>query len=315
MIFVVNPNLFSYTSKLANPFEKIQLHTLDGGKRIATIMTDRGAGQEIDNSYVNIRTRSGEVSSSGDTEVLIRSCSTNKYDGNFIIAAIPFNGVLLPTIFGNFRFRYAEIVEIGDNFVPTSEEFYPEGMRYTEVSKVVDGPEKILYCVIEPNTSVMFDQNHPKHAESVYINIPFASYDEVTDKVSSNTNFRITLSVVAYPPASEVGALGRGALKIEASYAPRKMHPKVMSKLHQDVLFQMNAEKNLPYPIFFQTVKKDVKNTKTNKKPTKTKGGDNFIECDQEVDKYAGLGKRNKSKQGGQNQNRKPVKKNTNKKK
>lgn len=310
MIFIVNPNLFSYTSKLANPFEKIQLHTLDGEKRIATIMTDRGAGEEIDKSYVNIRTRSGEVSSSGDTEVLIRSCETNRYDGNFIIAAIPFNGVLLPTLLNNFRFRYAEIVEIGDSFVPTKEEHYPEGMRYVEVSKVVDGPEKILYCVIEPNTSVMFDPKHPKHTENVFINIPFASYDEESDKVTSNTNFRIALNVVAYPPASEVGALGRGALRVDASYAPRKMHPKVMGKLHQDVLFQLKAEKNMPYTLYFQPAKKEGNKKPVGKGKTaaKSKNNDNYIECDAEVDKYAGLGKRNKTKQG-QNQNRKPAKK------
>lgn len=313
MIFVINPNLFSYTSKLANPFEKIQLHDLSGTKRIVTIMTDREAGGEIDSNYVNIRTRSGEVSSSGSTEVLIRSCSSNRYDGNFIIAAIPFNGVILPTLLSNFRFRYAEVVEIGDNFQPTKEEFYPAGLRYKEVSKVIDAPEKILYCVIEPNTSVMFDPNHSKHMENVFINIPFAAYDEGTDAIVSNTNFRITLSVVAYPPASEVGALGRGALKVEASYAPRKMAPKVMSKLRSDVMFQLKAEKNMPYPVYFQPAKNNKKDNKpTEKKPVqndRNKAREDWAERGEAPNKYAGLNKRNKPK------NQKPNNKGKKKKK
>lgn len=298
MIFVINPGLFNYSMKMVNPFTKIQLHTLDGSKRVCTIMTDAGAGEAIDTNYVNIKTRSGKVSTSGETEVLVRSCSTNKYDGNFIIAAIPFNGVLLPTMLSNFRFRYAEVVTFEKPITPGKSENYPEGLRYIEATDTIDTPDKVLYCVIEPNTSVMFDQNHPKHTDRIFINLPFAAYEAESDSIKSNTNFRVTLEVVGYPQNCGDGKFGRGAITASASYAPRHMVPKVMSKLRDDVMTQINAEKNMPYSIYFVPEKKAGEGNKKNGKQARnnTKRNDNneWMESGEKQNKYAGLNKRNK---------------------
>lgn len=254
MITIINPNLFAYSSKIVNPFTKYQLKSLGNEKRICTILTDAAAGEDIDANYVNMRSRKSKEDENGksEVEVLIRSSDHNKYDGNVIIAAIPFNGTLLPTYLSNYRFRYAEVVDMTDEHKCTEEKFYPEGLvRYIYTDGILNAPDKILYCVIEPNTTALYNADHPHHAGQIHVNIPFAEYDAGSDQIVSNTNMRICIRLVA-PPAEKNG---RGAITVEASYAPRHMIPKIMGKLKKDCIKYSANPHSVPYNIHFTEAK------------------------------------------------------------
>lgn len=272
MIYVIHPQFFAYSSKIVNPFTKYQLRSLGSEVRVCTIMSDADAGQNIDCHNVNIRSRESDAENGKTVEVLVRSSSHNKYDGNVIIAAIPFNGVLLPTHFANYRFRYAEVVEMRDTHKGTEEKFYPEGL--CNITSTTEGlcyaPDKILYCVLEPNTAALTDVDHPRFASQIHINIPFAEYDKDSDRIISNTNFRICIT----ESDEEVAGDERCRLNIETSYAPRHMIPKVMSKLKKDCLKQYENPLGTPYEIFIG--KKDKESKKTDEvsddeKPAKSK--------------------------------------------
>jgi len=321
MIKLINPRLFSANIKAVKGTTKIQLTDVTG-ERICTIVTDSQNGERIDNKNVSIRVKPAELSSSGKTEVLLRSSESNNYDSEIIVAAIPFEGVLLPTAMQNYRFRYAKVVEVESSHVQNLPNIE---VTWVDCLSQFKG-EKILYCILEPNMIALRDIEHRNHADKIQINIPFAKYDFDNDRVLSNTNFRICVDLSEETPCT---------------YAPRVMPAKDIEKIKNEIIKFYNAEKDVPYNIYDATRRKKFtpRNKKTQqgteekavrtakqeesrytkpaaapkkkmvekKQPAKTynsfkelanslTNSDDYIENGGQKNKYAGLNKRNKSK-------------------
>ena len=196
MIFMINPHLVAMQVKKEAPFVKYQFYTMDDARtRICTILSEGDKQTNVDEYNVNIRSKLNHNAPTSEPEILIRSTHRNQFDSNLIIAAIPFKGKLLPTVPVNYRFRYAKVIEYDRSKNETVT--FPTGLRYINVEKGNDidmyqTADKILYCILEPNLSVLQKDNNERFCEEISINIPF------TYRTKASKNAAIELNLFAF---------------------------------------------------------------------------------------------------------------------
>lgn len=254
MLFLINPQFFSFRDKKDENYTKLQLSALDG-KYIATVVSDADPDSMIDQNYVNVRTK---VNDDGSIGAAIYATARNMYDGTAILVALPFKGYLIPYNFTGLRIRSAYTTKYVPNLsTPTQ---WPANARIVEsanMPELVEGETNILYLLLEPNTNALFDTNHAHHVETMYISFNYAGFDEEADKITTNEHFEINLDVIALP----VDGSKRGEIVITAKTAKNRMAPAIMSKLRAKVVALKNEVDtlNIPFKIADPTPDKGAK--------------------------------------------------------
>lgn len=254
MLFLINPQFFSFRDKKDENFTKLQLSALDG-RYIATVVSDADENSMLDQNYVNVRTKLNEDGSIG---AAIYATARNMYDGTAILVAMPYKGYLIPYNFTGLRIRSAYTTKYTANLsTPTQ---WPANARIVEsnnLPELVEGETNILYLILEPNTNALFDPNHAHHVETMYISFNYAGFSEETDKITTNEHFEISLDVTALPAEGSK----RGEIAITAKTAKNRMAPTIMSKLRSKVVTLKNEVDtlNIPYKIADPTPDKGSK--------------------------------------------------------
>lgn len=254
MLFLINPQFFSFRDKKDENYSKLQLSALDG-KYIATVVSDADENSMIDQNYVNVRTK---LNDDGSIGAAIYATARNMYDGTAILVALPYKGYLIPYNFSGLRIRSAYTAKYAPNLsTPTQ---WPANMRIVEsgnMPELVEGETNILYLLLEPNTNALFDAKHAHHVETMYISFSYAAFSEETDKITTNEHFEINLDVTALP----VDGSKRGEIVVTAKTTKNRMAPAIMSKLRAKVVALKNEVDtlNMPFKIADPTPEKGAK--------------------------------------------------------
>ena len=254
MLFLINPQFFNFRNKEDENYNKLQLNALDG-RYIGTVVSDAAEDQMIDNNFVNVRTKANDDGSIG---AAIYATERNMYDGTAIVVAMPYEGYLIPFNFSNVRIRSAFTAKYtGTTTRPSN---WPANVRIVEsdnLPELVEGKTNILYMILEPNSNMLFDQNHAHHVERMYITFNYAAFDEESDKISLNAHFEINLEVTEYASAE----CKRGGLTVTCKTQKNRFAPTIMSNLRAKVVKLKNSVDtlNMPYTIADPTPDKGTK--------------------------------------------------------